>query len=212
MATATANATVEVPPSSGSEPGDLFRISLEIYRTMGEVGLLVPTDRVELLDGLLVKKMTKGPSHTTVTLQLFMRLIASLPAGWFARKEDPIELPAGPAGDSAPEPDIAVVVGAIADYRTRHPGPAEVALVVQVAADSQAVRRDRQGLARYAWAGIPTVWIVNLTNDTVEVSTQPSGPVADPRYGLSEVKKVGEIAEVVIAGVVVGIPVDDIVR
>src|SRR5258708_6538396 len=83
------------------------RISLEVYRAMGDLGLIRPEDRVELLDGLLVKKMTRGPRQVTVTYRLIKYLDAHLPAGWIVRKEAPIELPAGPAGDSAPEPDVA---------------------------------------------------------------------------------------------------------
>ena len=100
-----ATATVAVEPELEIEPGDLYRISLEVYRSMGDLGLLFPEDRVELLDGLLVKKMTKKPRHSTVTQRIFMRFIPSLPTGWCARMEQPIELPGGPAGDSAPEPE-----------------------------------------------------------------------------------------------------------
>jgi Uma2 family endonuclease len=206
-----ATATVAVEPESGIELDDLYRISLDVYCSMGELGFLLPDDRVELLDGLLVKKMTKGPRHTTVTYRILKRYDSDLPAGWYARIEQPIELPAGPAGDSAPEPDIAVAVGTFEDYGTRHPGPAEVALVVEVARDAKALKRDRKGLARYAWAGLPTAWIVNLTNDTVEVYTTPSGKGASPGYGRCDVKKPGEIAEVALGGTVVGIPVDKIV-
>ena len=207
-----ATADVEAVPSTGIEPDDLFRISLEVYNSMGELGLLLPDDRVELLDGLLVKKMTKRPRHTTVTHRVFRRVDSALPAGWYARMEQPIELPGGPVGDSAPEPDIAVAVGDLEDYATRHPGPAEVAMLVEVARDSQALRRDRQGLKRYAWARIPVVWIVNLTNDTIEVYTAPSGPHSDPSYGHCDVKRPGDIVALTIGGAVVEIPVSEIVR
>src|ERR1700722_12417024 len=106
-----ATATVAAEPEVDIEPDDLFRLSLDLYNSMGELGLLFPDDRVELLDGLLVKKMTKGPRHTTVSYRIIKRFDSSLPTGWITRLEQPIELPAGPAGDSAPEPDITVVAG-----------------------------------------------------------------------------------------------------
>src|SRR3954466_10338304 len=107
-----ANLQVEVMQTAGPSLGELDRISLDVYRSMGDLGLLLPDDRVELLDGLLVKKMTRGPRHVTATNRLVKHLDTHLPAGWSARKEDPIELPGGPAGaDSAPEPDVAVVRG-----------------------------------------------------------------------------------------------------
>jgi Uma2 family endonuclease len=207
-----ATASVTNEPEAGIKLDDLYRISLDLYREMGEQGLLLPDDRVELLDGLLVKKMTKGPQHSTAAHGLFVRFLPILPAGWFPRMEQPIELPGGPAGDSAPEPDIAVVEGVFQDYATRHPGPAEVALVVEAASDAQALRRDRQGLKRYAWARIPAVWIVNLVNNTVEVYTKPSGKRRNPSYGKCEIKKPGEIATIVLGDTVVEIPVSEIVR
>jgi hypothetical protein len=207
---ATANVTVE--PSTDIEPDELHRLSLDVYREMGEQGLLLPNDRVELLDGLLVKKMTKDPRHSMVTQWIYKFFDSGLPAGWFPRQEQPIELPGGPAGDSAPEPDIAVVAGVIHTYAKRHPGPADVALLIEFAGDSQALRRDRQGLKRYAWARIPVVWIVNLTNDTVEVYTEPSGKRRGPAYGRCEVKKPGDIVALAIGGAVIEIPVSDIVR
>src|SRR5258707_4688016 len=102
-----ANLQVEVTQSTGPSLGELHRISLDVYRSMGELGLLFPDDRVELLDGLLVKKMTKYPQHSTVTHRIFMRLISSLPAGWVAPMEQPIELPAGAAGGNAPRTHVA---------------------------------------------------------------------------------------------------------
>lgn len=62
--------------------------------------------------------------------------------------------------------------GARRDYADRHPGPNDIALVVEVADDS--LSRDR-GVKRalYARAGIAVYWIVNLR--TVEVFAGPSG-------------------------------------
>jgi hypothetical protein len=207
-----ATASVTNEPETGIEIDDLYRISLDLYREMGEQGLLLPDDRVELLDGLLVKKLSKVPRYSTVTHGVFRHFLSRLPAGWYARMGQPIELPAGPAGDSAPEPEIAVAVGDLEDYATRHPGPAEVALLVEVASDAKALRRDRAGLKRYAWARIPAAWIVNLTNDTVEVYTKPSGKRRNPSYGKCEIKKPGEIATIVLGDTVVEIPVSEIVR
>ena len=134
-----------------------------------------------LIDGLLVSIMTKGPDHSSSAGMGQSLLARLLPDGWHVRKEDPITLPDGPAGHpSEPEPDLAVVRGQFRDYTTRHPLPGEIALVVEVARTS--LRFDREMLSRYAWAGIPTVWIVNLVSRTVEVYSEPSGPGEDARY------------------------------
>jgi Uma2 family endonuclease len=159
-------------------------MSLEQYHAIAEAGLLGPGDRVVLIDGLLVNKMTKGPQHSSSS-NLGRDAIASvLPPGWHVRKEDPIGLPEGPSGPSEPEPDLAVVRGSVRDFTGRHPLPGDVSLVVEVAKSS--LRFDREMLARYAWAGIPSVWIINLVSRTVEVYSDPTGPGDDPRYRTAE--------------------------
>ncbi|MBX6314993.1 MAG: Uma2 family endonuclease, partial [Isosphaeraceae bacterium] len=101
----------------------MYRIPLRLYQRMGMLGLLTPSDRVVMLDGLLVKKMTKGPRPSIATEKSRRALEAVLPAGWHVRQEQPIILAGGPAGDSAPEPDLAVIAGDLEDYRDAHPAP-----------------------------------------------------------------------------------------
>lgn len=180
-------------------PDRLHRITLDQYHQMIEIGLFGPSDRLVLLDGLLVDKMTRGPRHCTACEATREAINGALPAGWYARKEDPITLPDGPRGyGSEPEPDVAVVAGSRRSYQDRHPGPGEIALVVEVADSSLA--DDRKALARYARAGIPVVWIVDLTNDTVEVYDDPSGPDAAPRYRKSDVKRPGDLLTFMLPG------------
>ena len=142
-----AMSTSAFPSPITPPPVELHRITLDVYREMGQQGLILPAHRVELLDGLLVKKMTKGPRHVTVSHRIFTLLLGRLPAGWCPRMEAPIELPEGPEGDSAPEPDLAVVAGVPDDYNLRHPGPGEIALIIELPS-SPAMRRARPPRAR----------------------------------------------------------------
>lgn len=180
----------------------LYRLSIDTYNRMGELGLIDPADRVELLDGLLVRKMTKGPRHVTATHRAFKLFLARLPEGWHPRVEAPVELPHGPDGDSSPEPDLVVVRGDDGLYLDRHPGPGDVVLVLQVADSS--LRSDRKGLRRYGWAGVPVVWIVNLRNGTVEVYTGPTGPAEDPGYAHKVTKGPDDTLELEIDGATFG--------
>jgi len=119
--------------------------------------------------------------------------------GWHVRKEEPVSLTGGPKGaDSEPEPDLAVVRGSNDAYSARHPGPAEVALIVEVADSSLA--QDRAGLRRYAWAGIPCVWIINLIDRTIEVYSAPSGPSPSPTYAQRSDHGPGEALTLLIDG------------
>jgi len=204
MATATltespAPATPAPPSILTSDPADrLFRISLDLYNRMVELELLGPRDPIELLDGLLVMKMPKGPRHVTATHRAFKLLLIRVPGGFHPRSEAPVELPRGPDGDSSPEPDVVVVRGDDELYSRRHPGPGDVLLIVQVADSS--VAADRKALRRFGWAGIPAVWIVNLRNATVEVYTGPSGPVDDPGYANKATRGRDDALEIALDG------------
>ena len=153
-------------------------LSVEQYVQMAETGILPTTPRVELLDGLLVLKdrrdgegniMTVGPRHTLFGQRLFLHIHAKLARlGWHARHEQPIAIPPY----QAPEPDVAVVRGPDTDYGHRLPEPADTAAVMEVSYSSLHTDRTTK-LQRYAAAGIPVYWIVNLAEQCVEQYGDP---------------------------------------
>ena len=56
-------ATVTEPISAFPRPGlDLYRMTVDEYERLAEAAILVDP-RVELIDGYLVRKMTKKPPH-----------------------------------------------------------------------------------------------------------------------------------------------------
>jgi Uma2 family endonuclease len=79
------------------------------------------------------------------------------------------------AAESEPEPDLSVVAAHEADSQDEHPRSAR--LVVEVATDSLGKDRSVKG-PLYARAGIPEYWIVNLTDECVEVHRGPDAPAA----------------------------------
>ena len=109
--------------------------------------------------------------------------------------------------ESEPEPDIAVVRGHELDYMSRHPGPAELALVVEVSASS--LPRDRLEKVRiFARAAIPVYWIINLVNRRVEVYTDPTGPDSGPVYRTRHDYRAGDLVPFVVNGRELG-PIPD---
>jgi len=182
--------------------GRLYRMPLAVYRRAAEAGVLTGGDRVVLLDGLLVSKMTKGARHEAAKLLTLEALRGLGLRGWHARSESPLGLPGGAGGgyDSEPEPDVTLVRGGVRDYADHHPGPGDVALVVEVADSS--LREDRAGLARYARASVPYVWLVNLADGVVEVYGGPSGPSGV--YNEHRAYRPGEPIPVVVGGREVG--------
>jgi Uma2 family endonuclease len=139
-------------------------LSVTCYHTLRDLGLVAV--RTELLNGVIVEKMTKSPLHTLIAHRLHDRLAQTLPSGYQLRKEDPLTL-----ATSEPEPDIAIVRGDIERFRTAHPTTAE--LVAEIAVTSVGVDRAKADL--YARAAIPVYWLVLPEAGLVEVYSEP-GP------------------------------------
>jgi len=174
--------------------------SIAQYHRIAEAGILGPKDRVILLEGQLVRKMTIHPPHAWSVAECLDLLRALLGANWTVRSQQPITL-----ATSVPEPDDWVARGPKRLYRTRHPLASDICLVVEVADSSLAI--DRTHSARiYGAAGIPVYWIVNLIDRQVEVMTGPNATGYAARIDYLP----GEAVPVILDGVHVGdLLVDD---
>jgi Uma2 family endonuclease len=177
MSVATSTVPTVIQPAL-AVPGDfIWRLSVEQYREMIRAGILTEDDPVELIEGWLIPKMPKNPPHRIATRHTQRALESIIPAGWYVDTQEPITL-----ADSEPEPDVTIARGATEHYLDHHPGPPDVALVVEIA--DSTLERDR-GLKQraYARAEVPVYWIVNLVENQLEVYTAPSGPTETPDYG-----------------------------
>jgi Uma2 family endonuclease len=197
------SATVTNPPNSYYGPvpegfPPLARLTVDQYELMIAAGAFDDNDQFELIEGALVSKMTKKPSHSTGSELCGEALRRLLPAGWHVRIEKPVRIP---TRDSMPEPDISVVRGGIRDYEDRDPTPEDVALIVEVSYTT--VRADRALAATYMAGGIPVYWLVNILDRKVEIHT----PNALEPTVLAQT----DSAELIIAGQIVGnVPVGDL--
>jgi Uma2 family endonuclease len=196
-----------MPPTSMTEPIErvedvphvpIFRLSVEQYHEMARAGILTEDDPVELLEGWLVLKMTKNPAQRAATRRVRKVLEGLFREGCYVDSQEPITL-----ADSEPEPDVMVVHGESDDYQDRHPGPRDVALVVEIADAS--LRRDRDWKRRlYAAAGIPAYWIVNLIERQVEVYTEPEVTKQRTDYRRRQDLRPPASVPVTLAGVEIG--------
>ena len=86
------------------------------------------------------------------------------------RVQGPVRL----SGFSEPQPDLTVMRLRPDRYRSGHPQPADVLLMVEVSDSS--LRFDRTvKLPLYARAGIPEFWIVDLGRRMLDAHRTPSG-------------------------------------
>jgi Uma2 family endonuclease len=186
-------------------PEPVLQLTVEQYHAMIRAGALESGAPIELLEGWLVTKTTKNPPHRVAVRKSRIALERILPPGWSVDIQEPITTP-----DSEPEPDISVTRGDTAQLLDRHPGPDQVALLVEVADAS--LDRNRGWKKRiYAAARIPVYWIVNLIERRVEVFDDPSGAGERPDYGIRRVYLPGDRIPVVLDGNELGqIAVDDL--
>ena len=138
------------------------RFDVDEYYRMAEAGILAPGDRVELIDGEIVQKVTPQKSaHAAAILRAAEALRVLFPLGHTIRTQ----LPLAVSRYSEPEPDVAVVEGTVSDYDDAH--PVSAVLVVEVA--DTTLRFDRTVKSSlYASAGVGEYWIVNLHDRAVE--------------------------------------------
>lgn len=184
------------PAPSAWVPSRLYRMSVEQYEAMAASGAIPTSLRVHLINGYLVEKMTQKPPHVIAANLSREELARVTPRGWHIRSAQPVRLP-GQA--SEPEPDHCIARGTIVDHAERHPGPGDIALVVEV---SDASLADDRKLAAevYGPAGIPVYWIIDVNGRRVEVYTGP-GPRG---YGPPTIFAEGQSVPVVIDGREVG--------
>ena len=96
------------------------KLTTDAYDQMVAAGILPETNRLELIDGRIVEKDVKNPTHSAVVELCRAAIAELLPAGWIIRSEQPVRIP---SRDSEPEPDISVVRGRIKDYLEAPPRP-----------------------------------------------------------------------------------------
>jgi Uma2 family endonuclease len=135
-----------------------------------DAGIL--TGRYELIDGEVISKMGHKPPHA-IGIRRVMRCLARL----FGVEHVMVQLTIDVAEISPeydePEPDVAVTAEPEDAYTTRHPTPADLLLVVEVA--DTTLRFDRtKKVALYSRAGIREYWIVDVAGRRLYVHRQPA--------------------------------------
>ncbi len=162
-----------------------YPISVELYHIMAERGTFAPDDRVELIDGEIIEMSPIGSRHARVVDFLNDFLAKRIDANYIVRIQNPIVV-----GDlSEPQPDIAVVARREDFYRDGHPTGKDVALVIEVCDSTVAFDRSRK-LPKYAEAGIPETWLIDLESEHVEVHFSPK----ETAYGIVKIFLRGENA------------------
>jgi Uma2 family endonuclease len=147
-------------------------ITVDEYHKMLDVGVLREGERVELLRGDLVRKVTIGDRHRMCVIRLTELLVVR----FHGRAAVQVQSPVVVLDDSEPEPDVALLArnnASIGGKGTpRHAYPADVFALIEVT-DASRNRDTRFKRKLYAEAGIREYWVVDLIDDAVHVNRNP---------------------------------------
>ncbi len=145
-------------------------ITVDEYYKMAEVGILKPTDRVELIHGDIYEMSPIGSKHASVVNKL-SKTLNELFAGETVIS---IQAPVRIDNENEPEPDIAILKFKPDFYASAHPGPTDTLAIIEVSDTS--IQFDQSvKLPLYASANIPVYWIVDIEANQITVHTGPKG-------------------------------------
>jgi Uma2 family endonuclease len=142
--------------------------TVDEYHHMAEVGILKEDERVELIDGEVVKMSPIGTRHAACVKRLIALLTDHVGRNAIVGAQDPVRL----SKYLEPQPDISLLKYRDDYYAQQMPGPEDVLLLIEVADTSLAYDRDLK-VPLYAREGVPEVWVVDLNSDAVLVYRNP---------------------------------------
>ncbi len=176
------------------------RFTTADYHRMVEAGVLSEDDRVELIDGEILEMSPIGSQQAACVDRLNRLFSRRVGDAAIVRVQSPVHLDER----SEPQPDLALLRPRADFYAAGHPTPQEVWLVVEVADTSAEFERQVKA-ALYARAGIPELWLVDLTQRRITVY-QDAAPTG---YVTVRVLRPGDTLH--LAGVpALGLPVADV--
>ena len=146
--------------------------TVDEYYQMAAAGILRPDDRVELLDGEIVRMSPIGSPHAAAVTRAQRWFDRRVGERAIVRVQNPVRLD----NHSEPEPDIALLLPRADFYARSHPTPRDVLLIVEVADTSLELDRTVK-VPLYARAGIPEVWLADLNGGGFDVyrGSSPEG-------------------------------------
>ena len=145
------------------------RITADEYQRMGQLGILREGSRVELIDGEVLVMTPVGTRHSACVGSANRALV--LAAG-----DDAIVLPQGSVRLNLyhePQPDLVLLRPRADFYASRHAGPGDILLIVEIADSSLAYDRGTKTRI-YAEFGIPEYWLADLRANLVSRYSAPN--------------------------------------
>ena len=142
--------------------------TIDEYHRMGEAGILNEHDRVELIEGEILRMSPIGSRHAACVNRLIRQRTNLIGDRAIVSPQNPIVL----SDLSEPEPDVVILRSQADFYAKALPSATDALLIIEVADSSITYDREVK-LPTYASSGIPEFWIVDLAAESIEVYTSP---------------------------------------
>lgn len=156
-------------PSAAHDILQRHRLTVADYYRMAETGILARDARVELSEGEIIDMPPIGSLHAGTVDYIAILLRQACGGLAIVRTQNPVFLDL----HSEPQLDIALLRPRPDFYRSAHPTPADVFLIVEVA-DTTLAYDTQIKLPLYARHGTPEVWLVDLPNRRLLVHRSPT--------------------------------------
>lgn len=146
----------------------IHRINVDQFHCMIEAGVFADGDRVELIDGEMRDMPPIGPPHGGCTNHLTMTFAPRLVGKAIVSVQGPLGL-----GDGTEVyPDLLVLKQRDDWYRQSNPAGEDALLVVEVADSSLSFDLGVK-LPKYARAGVPRYWVIDVKGHAVHDHRNP---------------------------------------
>lgn len=156
------------------------RINVSEYYRMAEVGILKREEKLELIQGEILRKFPNSPRQAGFSNRLNAVLGKIIANKALLSVKHPLRIDEY----NEPEPDIAVLEYKEDYYTSAHPKADQVLFLVELAETSLDFDREIKA-PLYARAGIPVYWILDLKHENLEVYSNPQNGL----YSLNDFKK-----------------------
>jgi Uma2 family endonuclease len=145
------------------------RFTVDEFHAMVRAGIIAEDARVELINGEVLDMPPTGPGHAFHVRTLSELFFERFKDAAIVAVQDPVVL--GEYGE--PFPDVALLRRTADRYEFRHPGPADIFVLVEVA-DSTLEHDLTKKALLYALAGIQEYWVKNVLDRTLIVHRDPT--------------------------------------
>src|SRR6204780_3689373 len=158
----------------------------------GEASGLFDQERVELIEGELISKMSKKRPHV-YRMNLLRNWLIEVFGGPFVDTEAPIDVAPEDNPTNEPEPDLIVLAKPSREFRDGNPRPADLGLVVEIS-DSTLGFDLTTKAELYARAGIVEYWVVDVAARRLIVHREPREGIYGSVTDYSEEESVTPLA------------------